>query len=281
VDPSNPAQSVQVDKKYDPSMQTTYIGILQRALGLSTAQSPEVLSRLHAPLFATKPSSSIELPAGFLPVKNFRHFIIAGEIPEFAFGGSYRLELFLLPTTAAEGEPEAVSTSGGAVGAISVLSRENTVRCAACVGRQKDARPIRGHIALHPELVHKLLDSHGLNDEHTSTQAIEALLLSRVFAARIVTPGGKVLAEAYPPVPNAPAVQGKQMIPERSPRLTLLSKAAAQNGERVVHYYDARSHGSLLDLQWRELRDRYVVIILCRFFAKQLMFLRHTSAPSS
>jgi tyrosinase len=254
VDPKDPRKTVQVDKQYDPSMQDTYIGILQRALGLSTAQASENLSVLHPPMFTSKHAHP--LPSGYLSVEKFRHFVILGELPEYAFGGSYKLELFLVPETAANREYDSVFTLGSPVGVISVLGRENPARCAACVGRQKDSRPVRGHISLQPKLVHDLLESHGLNHGNASTEAIEALLTSRIFAARIVTPGGKVLAKAYPPALSAPEVQGEPIAPERSPRLTLLSNAVAHDQEHVVHYYDARSHGCLLDCQWREVADR-------------------------
>ena len=145
-------------------------------------------------------------------VSHLRQFAVVGQLPEFAFPGSYRLELYLLP----KGPQQ---TPDHVVNSISVLGRANPDKCAACRDRQAAGSHVRGYMHLDPRLILYLISQLDPIQRATITELDHlVVLIQGSFGLRLVKPDGTRLAAAGPHVgDHTPLEEAK------TPKLTLHS----------------------------------------------------------
>jgi len=143
---------------------------------------------------------------------SLRHFYITGELSEFAFPGSYRLELLLLQND---------QSQGAVVNSISVLGRADPERCAACRDRQAAGSHVRGYMHLDPRLILYLIGQLPPDRRATITELEHlVVLIQESFGMRLVKPDGTALAAAGPlAAPNNSSLEEIQ-----APKLSLHSQ---------------------------------------------------------
>ncbi|KII83039.1 hypothetical protein PLICRDRAFT_180805 [Plicaturopsis crispa FD-325 SS-3] len=106
--------SIEVDKPCTDAERATYRGLLQLYFG-GNVRDKVVDSR--APLFRSPIGK--EIPHGRAHLPGYRHFIISGDLLQYAFPGSHRLELYLDQrfisdiTVLSRGNPAAIDKGGG------------------------------------------------------------------------------------------------------------------------------------------------------------------------
>ncbi|KAG9311889.1 common central domain of tyrosinase-domain-containing protein [Chiua virens] len=187
-------------------------------------------------------------------VQRLRHFVVLGKLPEFAFSGSYRLELFLRPK-----QSQQTSTSQSTVqvvNSISVLGRANPDNCTACKDRRAAGSHIRGYMPLDPRLILHLLSRLDLTQLPMVTNLDWlTVLIKESFGTRLVKPDGTVLAAADPSVPAQP---NETLEEAKAPELTLHShyinfeyadseSADSESATPTVTFGTPVHHGSLGD----------------------------------
>lgn len=173
-------------------------------------------------------------------VSHLRHFFLIGELPEFAFPGSYRLELYLLPK-------DAQRTARHVVNSISVLGRANPDNCPACRDRRAAGSQIRGYMHLDPRVILYLLSQLDATQLPTITD-LDGLtvLIQGSFGMRLVKPDGTRLATADPHIGanNAPLEEAK------APQLTLHSHVISfkpADMSAPIKFQHAVTHGTFGD----------------------------------
>ena len=120
-------------------------------------------------------------------ISRLRNFVIVGELPEFAFSGSYRLELYLRP----KNPQQAVHV----VNSISVLARANPEKCAACKDRRAAGTQIRGYMPLDPRVILYLLSQLDFTQIPVLTDLEKlSVLVKESFGTRLVKPDGTIFA---------------------------------------------------------------------------------------
>ncbi|KAG6379523.1 common central domain of tyrosinase-domain-containing protein [Boletus reticuloceps] len=168
---------------------------------------------------------------------HLRQFIITGKLVESAFGGSHRLELFLLPK-------DGYQTGGDVVNSISVFSRASPEGGAGI--------HIRGNMYLDPRLILYLL-SRLEPDQRAAITELDhvAALIHASLGVRLVKPDGKRLASTDPPVGthHTPLEEAK------APKLTLHSQVIqlSPHGTAPIKIGNYSTHGAFKDnSSWRE-----------------------------
>lgn len=146
-------------------------------------------------------------------VAHLRQFAIVGQLPEFAFPGSYILELYLLPKGPEQTPVHVINT-------ISVLGRGDPERCAACRDRRAAGSYVRGYMDLEPRIILYLLSQLDADQRVAITELNHLVaLIQESFGMRLVKPDGTKLAACGPHsgTRNAPMDEAKV------PKLTLCS----------------------------------------------------------
>ena len=170
-------------------------------------------------------------------VSHLRRFIIVGEVPEFAFPGSDRLELYLLPK-----DPQ--QTSANVVNSISVFGRANPDRCAACVDRRAAGSRTRGHMHLDPRIILYLIGQLDPIQRAAITELDHlVVLIQGSFGLRLVGPDGTRLAAADPYV----GAHHTPLEETKVPKLTLHShviKFKPADDGAPIKFEDAVTHGT-------------------------------------
>ncbi|KAG6379515.1 common central domain of tyrosinase-domain-containing protein [Boletus reticuloceps] len=223
---------VKVDVPYDTNdltLRQQYQQILH------SEWSPEIpaILQAHRNLSRAMPQHTNLLMKEENNTAHLRQFVITGALPEFAFPGSHRLELFMLPK-------DGQQTGGQVVNSISVLSRADPDRCAACKDRRAAGSQIRGNMYLDPRIMLYLL-SRLPPDQRAAITELDhlAVLIQGSLGVRLVKPDGTRLAAADPPAGthHTPLEEAK------APKLTLHSHviqlkpdaAAVKIGDHTTH----------------------------------------------
>lgn len=199
-------------------------------------------------------------------VLHLRQFVIVGQLPEFAFSGSYRLELYFLPKVVqlafkllkqASGnlrqEVQALEeTATYTVNNITVLGRSDPERCAACKERRADGSHTRGYMHLDPRLILYMIASLD-STQHASITELDHLsaLIEASLGMRLVKPDGTTLAVAEPDTTDQAPLHESKL-----PKLSIHSHVIQFNhtdptagvhfGEHVAHGTFGESHGWFL-----------------------------------
>ncbi|KAF8552143.1 Di-copper centre-containing protein [Imleria badia] len=203
---------VQVDVPYD----TTNLPLrqqYQKALYNEWSQDLPAIAQTHRTLARTLPVHTNLLMKEENNVANLRQFAVVGQLPEFAFPGSYRLELYLHPK-----DPQQTPTH--IVNSISVLGRADPDRCAACKDRRAAGSNVRGYMHLDPRLILYLITQLDVTQRAAITEVHHLVaLIQGSLGVRLVKPDGTKLAAAGPHVGagNTPLEASK------APKLTLHS----------------------------------------------------------
>jgi len=202
---------VKVDVPYDVndiSLREQY----QQALHNEWSQNLPAIVQTHRNLSRVLPQHTKLLLKEDNDVSHLRQFAVVGQLPEFAFPGSYRLELHLLPK-AHQQAPDHV------VNSISVLGRANPDKCAACKDRRAAGGHVRGYMHLDPRLILYLISQLDPVKRATITELDHlVVLIQGSFGLRLVKPDGTRLAAAGPHVgAQTPLEEAK------APKLTLHS----------------------------------------------------------
>ncbi|KAG8216331.1 common central domain of tyrosinase-domain-containing protein [Butyriboletus roseoflavus] len=171
---------------------------------------------------------------------HLRHFFITGDLPEFAFPGSYRLELYLLPKDAKQAAVHVVNS-------ISVLGRANPDNCPACRDRRTAGSQVRGHMHLDPRVILYLLSQL----DATQLPAITDLdrltvLIQGSFGMRLVKPNGTRLAVADPYT----GANNEPLEDARAPQLTLHSHVVSfkpADTTAPLKFHQTVTHGAFGD----------------------------------
>jgi len=185
----------------------------QQALHNEWSQDLPAVVKTHRNLSRALPQHTNLLLKEDDEVSHLRQFAIVGQLPEFAFPGSYRLELYLLPK-------DRQQTSEHVVNSISVLGRANPDKCAACRDRQAAGSHVRGYMHLDPRLILYLISQLDPIQRAAITELDHlVVLIQGSFGLRLVKPDGTRLAAAGPYVGDhhAPLEDAK------APKLTLHS----------------------------------------------------------
>ena len=126
------------------------------------------------------PAGSI--PATHVPLEGVRDFTVVVTLPQFAFRGSHRLELYLDEVY---------------VGNVSVFSRLEPEKCQNCVGRIAEGNPsVSGVIRLPHDIVLHLLEKNDANKTETTDEEVLQVIKANLFA-RIVRPDKTQIAIAH------------------------------------------------------------------------------------
>lgn len=229
---------IDVTKPSTPEQRKEYIAALQQLYGDSDLVHKQ-LPAGNPPIF-NSPVSAADVPDTHQKVDGFRDFVVTGDVPQFAFKGSHRLNLHL---------------DGAHVDDISVFSRLDPTRCQNCVSRIASGNTrVRGVMTLPHAHVVQLLEKHGLNTaDTTDDQVID--LLKKHISAHIVTPVGTKLAEASHGLSDTPLPEGHTEFKEEDhPVLHLHSSRVfmAAPHHHAPHLHEGWvHHGAVLQGQWR------------------------------
>lgn len=170
-------------------------------------------------------------------ISHLRHFAVVGDVPEFAFPGSYRLELYLIPKNAQQ-------TAVHVVNSISVLGRANPDNCPACRDRRAAGSQIRGYMHLDPRVILYLLCQLDATQRAAITDLDQLIVLIRgSFGLRLVKPDGTRLAAADPYIGahHAPLEETK------APQLTLHSHVISfkpADTAAPINIHHTETHGT-------------------------------------
>ena len=214
---------------------------------------------------------------------SLRQFAIVGLLPEFAYPGSYRLEIYLLPKVVQlaagllKGASGVLQTASGfgfgilqegaslveegaslveeavtyVVNDISVFGRADPDSCAACRDRRAAGSYIRGYMHLDPQVILYMIASIDPTQllEITGLDGISALIQGS-FGVRLVRPDGTKIAAAEPDFSDeAPLNEAKL------PKLTLCSsvvKFDPTDPTRPVQFGEYETHGAFgTDHGWK------------------------------
>lgn len=175
-----------------------------------------------------------------MPIPGYRAFILAVELLEHAFNGSYDMAVTYREGT----EDENI------VGSVSVFSRSATSACSDCRSRKNTGSVDRGIIPVPSELVDKLISQSGLNfeetDDITLVEKFKSSLTATLFGS-----GGTVLGKATHGGLRAASTPMPVSI---TPRATLLSAAAShpedQERDGPYEFFDWKEHGQVFDGGW-------------------------------
>ena len=228
---------VQVDVPYD----TTNLSLrqqYQKVLYNEWNQNLPAIVQAHRDLSHTLPKHANILMKEANNVANLRQFAVVTQLPEFAFPGSYRLELYLLPK-------DHNQTPTHVVNSTSVLGRADPERCAACKDRRAAGSHVRGYMHLDPRLILYLISQldatqrAGITDLHHVVALIQGSL-----GMRLVKPDGTKLAAAGPHVGagNTPLDASKV------PKLTLHSHVVQfkpEDAAAPIKFDQHATHGTL------------------------------------
>lgn len=211
------------------------------------SQDLPALVRTHRNLSRALPQHTNLLLKEENDVSHLRQFAVVGQLPEFAFPGSYRLELYLLPKDHQQAADHVVNS-------ISVFGRANPGKCAACRDRQAAGSHVRGYMHLDPRLILYLISQLDPVQRATITELDHlAVLIQGSFGLRLVKPDGTKLAAAGPHVGADLALLDEA----KAPKLTLHSHVVKFNstdtavpfkfGQHVAHGIFGGEH------QWKVL----------------------------
>ncbi|KAN0085664.1 Common central domain of tyrosinase domain containing protein [Tylopilus felleus] len=252
IGPNN--EKVQVDDPYDK---------FQNILLNQWGQNLKALALAHDNL----PFSPLPLLGLLLKKENnlvhLRQFAIVGLLPEFAFTGSYRLEVYLLPRVAQlaaglfkgasgvlqeatgfglgilqEGASLVEEAGTHVVNSINVLGRSDPDRCAACRERRAAGSHIRGFMHVDPRIILYMIASVNPTQLGSITGlAGLSVLIQGSLGMRLVRPDGTKIAAAEPDFTNeAPLDEAK------SPKLTLSSHTIKFDPEDPAHPIEFGEH---------------------------------------
>ena len=176
-----------------------------------------------------------------------RQFSLVGELPEFAFPGSYRLELYMLPKDHHQADVQVVNN-------ISVLGRADPERCAACKDRRAAGSRVRGYMHLDPRLILHLLGQLHPDRRAAVTELDHvATLIHGSFGARLVKPDGSKLAAADPHVP----AHHTPLDEDKTPKLTLHSHVITlkpTDPTAPIKFGGHETHGAFAsEVEWKAL----------------------------
>ena len=199
---------------------------------------------------------------------HLRQFAIVGLLPEFAFTGSYRLEIYLLPKlvllavellkgasgvlqevtgfglgVVQEGASLVEDTVAYVVNNITVLGRSDPERCAACRDRRAAGSLIRGYMHLDPRIILYMIASI----DPTKLGAITGLddlatVIHASFGIRLVKPDGTKLAVAEPEIIDEGPLEEAKL-----PKLTLSShviKFDPEDPTKPIEFDERTTHGT-------------------------------------
>lgn len=213
-----------MDKLYDTNdkaLRKKYRTILLKEWGPDLARAAAV----HQELTDSLPTTLSPIIDLLLKKENelaeLRQFYIIGELPEFVFpeSGSYRLELYIKPSSPSPG------AEGIVINSISVLGRTDPSTCASCRERQAAGSHIRGYMALDPLVTLHLisqLDPSGLPWDAKKTPSEDDLsrtlsvLIHERLGMRLVKPDGTRLAVADADGSLGPVKLDKAKVPKVS-----------------------------------------------------------------
>lgn len=174
-----------------------------------------------------------------------RNFVVTADVPEFAFPGSYRLELYLHPKNPQQTKVKVVNNT-------SVLGRANAERCAACKDRRAAGSQIRGYMPLDPRLILYLISQL----DHTELAVLDDLeklsvLVKESLGARLVKPDGTILAAVGS---HIGAERGEALEETKAPALTLHShftrfEPGAYRGTTPAVTFEDHAHHGLFGMK--------------------------------
>ena len=216
--------------EWTPELHTT----LQAVQRLSTNLHPQqrhLLLQEHKPSTTPQlphPAPQTELPRP-APQTKLRHFVVQAKLPEFAFSGSYRLELYVRPKNAPLSTVHVVNST-------SVLTRGNPEKCAACKDRRAAGTQVRGYMPLDPRVVLYLVTQLDHTERAVVTDLDKlSIVVKESIGTRLVKPDGTPLAVADP------VQQGTVLEEEKAPELSLHS--------HLITFDHSRAHAPAVTLE--------------------------------
>jgi len=191
----------------------------QQALHNEWSQDLPAIVQIHRNLSRTLPQQTNLLLREDNELSHLRRFAVIGQVPEFAFPGSYRLELYLLPK-------DHQQTPDRVVNSISVLGRANPDKCGACRDRQAAGSHVRGYMHLDPRIILYLISQIDPIQRATITELDHlVVLIQGSFGLGLVKPDGTRLAAAGPHVGD----HHRPLEAAKVPKLTLHSHVVKFN----------------------------------------------------
>lgn len=231
---------IDITQPVDLTTRKKYIAALQQYYKDLSPQDGAGLAK--PPMFHAETLDKRAVPATHKPVHGMRDFVVVGHVPQFAFKGSHRLELYL---------------DGKFINDISVFSRADPERCENCARRIASGNAhVRGAMGLPHAYVVQVLEKEGKNLEDTTDDEVVDALKTHL-SARIVRPDGSPLA-AHVPASAAVADEGLQkrgMSPDSCPTLHLCSARILESHDAAtpVERADWRHHGAVLNEHWHHV----------------------------
>ena len=244
---------MKVDEPLPLLKRRMYIRALQRHWGLARDAPLRSMPTVDAPIFHQSPLTRApaegvppppDLPDEYEAYEKMKIFVIRVSVPEHTYKGSFSVEL--RPVAA----PDVI------VNKVSFLRRGDSGHCGACRAREASNTGANGTMILDSTEIRELLEGAGLNEEGASDEDVIKLIRTTFFA-RVVAPGGKVLAEGYPESSRL-ANDSKLLSKSGIPRLTFYSASVAHHTEGDdgdIQFFDWNPHTEILGKHWADLRD--------------------------
>nr|UXP86201.1 polyphenol oxidase 4 [Volvariella volvacea] len=204
-----PVAGVHVDRPAINAEREQYLRALQAHFGMHQNSLIYTPRNIERPTFysALVQMTSAMLRGGF---DQSRIFVVAVELVEHAFNRSYGLEVVYN-----EGSPQEHY-----VGLVTVFTRREVTACAACRVRRNEQARTRGIIPIPSAVIAQLVGSEGLGCYADDDLLAEALACK--LSARLICPGGTVLAKEMDPTEGYEVVFG-ELQSDTAPRLSIWS----------------------------------------------------------
>lgn len=234
-------------------MQRKYIRTLQRHWGLKLDFPFCARPLVDAPIFHRDSANhvlmdgvlpSIDIPKEYQVFDKMKIFVILVSVPEKTYKGSFSIELI------------SAVNPGVVVYRVSFLRRGGWSRCGACREREESNSGASGMMILDTDEIYELLAGAGLNTKDVEDEDVLHLIRTTFFA-RIVTPGGKALAEGHH---QSSTMGSKKTLPESGiPKLAFYSASVAHymgdDEDEDVQFCDWQPHTDILGKHWVDMRD--------------------------
>ncbi|KAJ2918832.1 hypothetical protein MD484_g1569, partial [Candolleomyces efflorescens] len=182
------------------------------------------------------------------PFPNYRRFFLSIKLVEYAFNGSYLLELVY---------------GGRVVATFAVFARSDSTQCAACQGRMEDGGFVGSSLDIPDDVVEAVVDAH--MDELLGLQPSQRLgriagAVKKDIRVQLVDAGGQLLADTVGTSARASVDQGDKPLEESiTPEIKLMASRAfvgmgsnrSATGE--IEFGEPDEFGDYVEDKWRKV----------------------------